>query len=105
MLPDISSIVIFVQIKLDLSTPRRAELKQSNICPVFRDVEAGDKISEELSNLCEMAFCYASRTIDQEKHVRGLHAFHRRNFYEEKKLDMRKDKRGSLKGVISGVYS
>ena len=60
MLLNINGIVIFVQVKLDLSTPRRAELKQSNIRPVFGDVEAGDKISEELSNLSEMAFCYAS---------------------------------------------
>jgi hypothetical protein len=77
---NILHVVVFVQAKLDLSLPGRAELQQTNIRAILGDVETRDEIFEEFSNFFEMRNRYASRAIDQEKHVCGLQAFCRRDF-------------------------
>ena len=80
MLFNITHVLIFVQVELNLSLPRRTELQQTDIRAIFGDVEARDEFFEELSNLHEMKNRYACRAIDKEKDICRFRTFCRRSF-------------------------
>ena len=60
MLLNITHILIFFQVKLNLSRPGRTELKQTDMCTILGNIETRNKLFEEFSDLYEMRNSYTS---------------------------------------------